>query len=363
MSDPNTDLALAEIPSNAMSALNNAKYKIPGDVVNKATAELPDEQRSIVRQFHAHYMDNDVGLEETAKLIGMDGSTLSRVFRGKYEGSLPNVVREMRKFIELHEERGKITKLPFIKTKLGNSIFSVCHQARAFQRIAYVFGDTQIGKTVALEYYEMLNNHGSTIYVAVPTGGALVYFLAKLAKKLRISPQQRAPELRRRIIESFDARMLLIVDEAHRCVDEETCRMTMAQKQTIEFIREIFDESKCGVVICATNLFKRAMTDHSSPAFKLLQQTRRRRLCTLQLPDRPTREDLNTFAAAYGLPASAGEFRELEERMVGEEALGMWLTLLRMAAKIAREAKQPMGWKHVRAAVAGLKSLEGEKQS
>lgn len=358
MSD-NKDSALATIPTNAMAALNNSKFKIPGDVVNKATQDLPDEQRSIIRQFHAHYMDNDIGLEETAKLLNMSGATVSLVFRGKYEGNLANVVAQMKKFLELHQERNKIQKLPFIKTKLSQSIFSVCHQARAFQRIAFIFGDTQIGKTTALEEYERQNNHGSTIYVSMPTGGSACYFMAELARKLRISPQQRMFELRRRIIEAFDSRMLLIVDEAHQCVDVDTKKMSMAQKFSLEFIREIFDRAHCGLVICATNLFRDAMTLRESPAFRIMQQTRRRRLCTLQLQDRPTRDDLNIFSKEYGLSPSTGDARDLETKMVDDEALGMWLTLLRMAAKIAKERRQTMEWRHVHLAYAGLKAMEG----
>ena len=70
---------------------------------------------------------------------------------------------------------------------------------------------------------------------------------------------------------------------------------------------------------------------------------------------------MNTFANAHGLPASEGDARKLESMMVDDEALGMWLTLLRMSAKVAATRREKLTWSHVIAAHAGLKQLEGQK--
>jgi DNA transposition AAA+ family ATPase len=348
--------ALAAPASNAAIAMTEARQRIPGDVVNKATADLPDSQRSSIRRFHAFYIENDLSLEEAARLIRLSGTTLSLVLRGKYDATLDNVVSEIESFFELQDKRRQGRKMEFIQTKLTERIWNVCDAALEFQRIAFIFSESQVGKTEALQAYARAHNHGSTIYTSVPTGGHLLHFLCKLAGALRISHQQRRDDLRRRIIEAFDDRMLLIVDEAHQCVPVRG--RSPAPLQTIEFVRELFDESKCGLVICATNVFRDAMERDAAFA-GILKQTRRRRLCAVQLPDRPSREDLNTFSAAYGLPPSSGQARALETALIGEEALGMWLTLLRMAAKLATQAKQPLSWPHVLTAHAGLQALEG----
>jgi DNA transposition AAA+ family ATPase len=343
--------------SNAIEAMKGRGERIPGDVVNKATMELPDSHRSAIRRLHAFYVEHDLSLEETAKLIGKTGAVVSLVFRGKYEAGLSSVVKEIDDFFELHDKRSQGRKLAFIETELTRKIWKVCDASLEFQRIAFIFGDMQIGKTEALKAYQVAHNHGSTIYVSMPTGGALLNFLTVLARKLRISENLSITKLRERIIGAFDDRMLLIVDEAHRCV-RENGRSTHPI-QTIEFMREIFDEKACGLVICATNVFRDAMD--SGPVEKILRQTKRRRLCALQLPNVPTRSDLNTFAAGYGLAPSTGAAHELEKNMVEDEALGMWLTLLRMGAKIAAQRKEKLKWDHVLTAHAGLKSLEGQR--
>lgn len=346
----------SETQSNAVTAMTASRQIIPGDVVNKATADLPNAQRSAIRRWHTYYVENAMTLKEAGTLIGVSDATASLIFRGKYEAKLDGVVSEIERFFELHDKRSQGRKLQFIPTTLTKKIWDVCDLAVEFQRIAFIFGDQQIGKSEALVAYKEAHNHGNTIYLEVPTGGALTHFITKLAEIFKISSQTRKADLRRRIIESFDDRMLLIVDEAHRCIPDGG--KSHLPIQTVEFIREIFNERKCGVVLCATNVFRDAMEKGSVE--KILRQTKRRRLCALQLPNSPTQEDLNTFAGAYGLPPSKGQARELEAKMIDAEALGMWLMLLRMASKLAAKRKQTMDWSHVLSAHDGLMKLEGK---
>lgn len=331
--------------------------RISGDVVNRATAELPDNQRSAIRRLHAHYVEHNLTLSETGKLINYSDAVCTLLFRGKYEGNLNNIVTAIGKFFELNDERNTSRRLSFIKTDLTDRIWKVCASALEFQKIAFIFGDMQIGKTEALKAYRDAHNHGSTIYVRMPTGGAMCNFVVEMARALRIGENYSVTRLREKLKSAFDDRMLLIVDEAHACIKEQS--RSQRSVETIDFIREIFDERQCGVVICATNVFRDAMD--TGNLYKILRQTKRRRLCSLQLPGTPSQNDLNMFAAAYNLPPSKEEARALEKRMVEDEALGMWLTLLRMGAKIAARRKQDMDWNHVIMAHAGLRELEAAK--
>lgn len=331
------------------------RYKISGDLVNQATADLPDTQRGAIRWLHAYAAEHDRTLEELAADIRYDSTTVYRVLNGKYDGNLDNVAEAILRFKSLYEQRSIGRKLQRIETSLTTRIWKVCDAALQYQRIAFVIGETQVGKTEALLWYRDTHNHGSTIYVTVPTGGTLGAFLVNFARALRINPQAREKELRRRVMAAVDDRMLVIVDEVHRVI-RASGNITRSL-ETIEFLRELFDETKCGMVLCATNVFRQAM-DENSGMSEILKQTKRRRLCTLQLPDRPTAEDLNTFAAAYGLAPAKDEALTLQSEVIRDEALGMWLTLLRMAAKVATQRGKKMTWDHVIAAHAGLRTLE-----
>lgn len=324
-----------------------------GDIVNKATADLPDDQRSAIRWLHNHACDLGLTQEATGKLIGYSGAAISQLFSGKYSPVEP-IVAAINSFQKLWIDRQQGKGIPFIETSMSRKIFNVCHAARNFQRIGLIYGDTQIGKTVALMEYARLFNHGSTIYVQVPTGGSLGNFLVALGRRLRLSPSLNDRDLKRRIIEAFDDRMVLIVDEAHRAISPSVTRGGIL---TLEYIRELFDATQCGLVLCATNVFRRAL-EEEGPAQELLKQTHRRRFCQLQLPDRPGRRDLDAFSAAFGLEPSTGDARKLEDRIIADDALGMWLMLLRMAREMAVKRKQTLEWKHVLQAHIGRLKME-----
>lgn len=337
---------------NAIAAMNERRFKIPGDVVNRATAELPDDQRSAIRWLHAHAAENDISLKELGELVRYDETTLYRVFRGQYEGKLGNIVKEIESFRRLEEQRSKIKGTGFVETSLSKRIWMICDAALEFQRIAFIFGDSQIGKTTSLRRYRDQHNHGSTIYVSMPTGGAIGHFLEALATALRMSAQQKESELRRRVRQAFDGRMILIVDEAHQALRAQ-------HVNSLEFVREIHDATRCGVVLSGTNVFRDEIdTGKLAP---VMRQTVRRRIAPLQLPDRPPIKDLNAFAAAYGLPPASGDSFRLQTDVIRDDALGMWLTLLRFASKVAAKEDAKMNWGHVHKARAALDALSGEE--
>ena len=345
--------------SNSLAAMHNGQLRIPGDVVNRATEHLPDNQRSAIRRLHAFYTDEALSLGELSTRTKIDAAVLSQVFRGKYTAKVDNTVAAIERFFKIEEMRSQVQKVPFIPTSLTRKIWNVCDLAVKFQRIGFIFSESQIGKSAALKSYTAEHNHGSTIYVSVPTGGTLLNFQAALAKALRISPHQRQAELRERIKAAFDDRMLLIVDEAHQCIPSRQST-SYRSLQTLEFVREIGDSRGCGMVLCATNVFPKAMKEDAGVG-KILEQIKRRRFAMLNLPPEPTQADLNTFAAHYGLEPSEGESRLIEKQVINEEGLGMWLTYLRMANELAANGKTRLLWAHVLSAHANLEKLEHGK--
>ncbi len=351
METTTTPTALTPAPQQPEAAPGK-RLHIPGDVVNKATQDLPDEQRAMIRWLHSFAHENNMSLSEVGNLIRYDASTVHRVFTGKYDGNLANVCNEIASARKLIEERASSRKVDFVETTLVRKIWGICTASLEYNRIGFVFGDSQIGKTTALEKYASDHNHGQTVMVRMPTGGNMAYFLAAMAKVLRLPAQLNEIAASRRIIESFDDRMLLIVDEAHQCLFTRSDRAA----RVIEFIREIHDVSHCGVVISATNVFKKEM--ESGKLSGIIQQVGRRRFGSLPLPNRPSDEDLAKFSAFYDLAPARGKALTLQTQIIADEALGFWLCLLRMAAKIAHKRKQKMTWDHVIDAVESHRAME-----
>ena len=346
------DKAAGAMPAGQPAAERAAG--VTAEIVDAATSELPIEQRDAVRWLYAHGSAEDLSLADLAGKIGYDQTTLSRLFRGQYAGSLRNVCKAIADYRQLHEQRTIGRQPGFIETGLTRRVGLLCQAALEWQRISYFFGDSQTGKTFALLAWHGRHSEQS-IYLRCPTGGALGLFIKDLARALKLSPALREDQLRHRVIAGFNPQRLLIIDEAHQCF---LAKGMFRGVRTIEFIREIHDVAQCGIVICGTNVFKREMEEGSVAGY--LQQCRRRRLAILQLPATPPARELEPFAAAYGLPPAAGEALALQSRAVAEEGLGWWIVLLRMAVKSAAKKKEKPTWDHVLDVAQKQTRMEGE---
>jgi DNA transposition AAA+ family ATPase len=328
--------------------------RIPGYRVFDATKNLPEEQMLAVRWLHGHYWDSGKSLGETGRLIGYDGGNISKIFHGKYEGDMRAVEKAIARYRKLAEERASVNRAPFIETRLYRDIEECCQAALTYQKIVHIYGESQVGKTSALRHYEQKHNHGETIMVTVPVGGSLIAFCTAMAERLRMNPAQKLVLMQANIMRSITARNLVIIDEAHRLFQAQSYSgQTM---RTVDFIRDLQEETGCGIVLCGTNVFREQMQDRAREKF--LNQFRRRCLLRRQLPDVPQREDLNAFAAHYGLAPAGGDALALQTEVVRDHGLGVWLTMLTAAARNATRQNKDMAWDHVLRAHAFFQRME-----
>ena len=195
-----------------------------------------------------------------------------------------------------------------------------------------------------------------------PTGGNVNNFIFAVAKEFGIPTKQGAKAgLRDRVIESFDSRMLLIMDEAHRCLRPGSS----VGLETFSFIRELWNRRKCGIAIVMTNEGRDAFIKGTHAP--QLVQLWRRRITPLQLPNVPPDDDASLFAHAYGLPTATDadlkiivntydesgreipvEFSDnplrIQREVLRTEGLGVWIGILQDAADMASEQKKPITW-------------------
>jgi DNA transposition AAA+ family ATPase len=354
-----TTNTLATLPSRSddpQSASLARRYNIPGDVVNKATADLPDHQRAAVRWLHWYCAEKNIAYKDIAQKLRRpngdqyDGNTIYRILTGRYEGEYDRVVKSILDFKRLADERATVKRLPFIPTNLSRRIFKICEAALIYQKIAFVSSDGQVGKTTAAMEYQRTHNHGQTIYVRMPAGGSLCLFKKELARQLRISPQLKSDELTERVLGAFDENILLIVDEVHQAFGR------VFRLDTIEFIREIHDRKRCGIVLIDTNILPREIREGAHR--EMLAQLDRRSLLKLALPTRPTAADLESIAGGYNLPRATGEALALQTEIIRDHGLGVWCTYLQAASRFAEKEKKTLAWSHVIKARDILKKLE-----
>jgi hypothetical protein len=331
----------------------------PADVVARNLAHLPEYQRTPLCWFHAHGHSNDLSTAEMGAVIGYDKAVISKLFASEmtYTGNLDNVcdaINEARERIEL-EEKSAGRRLPFIECNLSKHIWKLCDMARSYQRVVFMHGDSQIGKSVTLKE-KAKREKGSCFYWEMPVGGSIHNFLGNAADAFGFSARRNKSELRRRVINmgrrpAKGEPMLFLIDQMHRCFSDKHGNLlktlSKAQLDTLDFIIEMFDDANCGIVLSGTEVFREGMSALTSAGF--FKQLKRRGLneAGFPLPDLPSSSDLNTFAKAYGLKPASGEALALQTQIIAQSGLGVWITRLSMAARRAAKTKDPITWQHV----------------
>lgn len=346
-------------------------FNIRGDTIKAAIADLPDDQRELVWWFSQWAAAKNLSRAELGTVLKKPNGDLystdsvvqlltgGRIRRGENIQPLLDAMAQLRR---VEGDREQLAGSGFIETRLFAEISRRCRRALLRQRIMFIFGDSQIGKTWALKEYQRRNNHGQTIYVEVPTGGSLGAFLRALGRAFNLPQKVEAKQLADRIIECFDDKMLLIVDEAHRLP---ITRAAVAGLAVYSFLRELWNRKQCGIVISMTNEGRDDFL--KGPYAKQLEQLWRRRISPLQLPNVTPDDDAALFAEAYGLPVApdetvtveitaydqAGNERKirhsdnpfrLQREVLKTEGLGVWIGMLQDASDMASAAKRQITW-------------------
>lgn len=362
-----THATKADPESNVVSHVRKQHFRIPAQQIAEAVKGLPDEQAQAIRWLAQYCRLNNLGKTQIGSLLkqpngryyGYDSiyQLLSggRTRRGENIQPICEAIETLR---ELETKREHLVTSGFIHTRLSSEIWQRCDKARLRQRIAYIFGDSQIGKTEALKEYQRLNNHGQTIYVECPDGGSKLALLKDIAAAIGgLSKKVSQDVLAENIITSVDHTMLVIIDEAHRMLKSKS------GLRALDFIRRLWNQTKCGIVLAMTNEGKNEFL--TGPYAEELKQLWRRRVQPLQLPNTPPEDDLDLFADAYHLPpaddkevvikvkvaTAAGRTQThrqsplaLQHQVVTEEGLGVWIMILQDASDIAADLGKPITW-------------------
>lgn len=235
-----------------------------------------------------------------SRLIGYAGSaTASRLFNGRYEAGLGNILDSIRSYKKKMSDRLLFSKT-FFETSVWNRIRNGLDLARAYHRIVRISGPTQIGKTTCLEHYR-LQDPSQTVYMfRMPAMPTLSSVLVGLASTLGISTSTRNTALlNQKIAETLNDETLLIIDEVHQLAVKTNKELA---KGLTEKIREWFDYSHFSLCLCGTGVMERNLFE--DPVLRpWLEQMEKRSVCApIRLTAEMTGEDLEMIAGAFGFP-------------------------------------------------------------
>jgi len=326
----------------------NATLNISGDSVKKALAksvaarEIKQDQADLIWWFFAYCKSNRYSLSQASRELGYESnSTLWRLWNGTYGAKVDNICAKIARYRAITEARASQLNLDFVETSIARRVFKACEAALISQTIVFIYGDSQIGKTRALQQYAALNNHGQTKYIRMPASAGVQLVAREFARACFVSTHSCFEKLRDRILDAVDDKTLLIVDEVHQAF---LSYQRTSQVKVLEFIREIYDRTQCGMVLCGTNVLKTEIQEGKLAI--MLEQLRRRCTHPIQLPSKPPKPDIEKIAAAFKLPAPDDDCYSIIRDMIYRSGLGMYIKYLQAAARMAGKEKRKLTWDH-----------------
>jgi hypothetical protein len=347
---------------------NNARasWNISLDDLQKNISHAAAEAQELLSWCFLWCIDDmhPVSLAEFALQVHSDKTTISRIIRGTYihpetKVRLPigdKLVKAMRTFRDLCTEGARTARKDFVLTPTARRMFTACDLARESRSPVFLIGPSHIGKTWSLIEYKERNNHGHTVYVRMAAASGLMGMVRAIAESLGISDKSATPALVGRIKTALKKRpnTLLIFDELHQL-------MYTYRKQSffacLEVLREIYDHTEVGIVLCGTELLFKSIKDNRSD----LEQLLRRGVHRVVLPDQPSRGDVAAICEHLGLDmpekgfsvtVKVGGVSFTDEpyailKQIGkEEGLKAITERLRYAAKFAKKGEESIAWSH-----------------
>ena len=286
-----------------------------------------------------------------AKMGAYDKNTLYQVFRGSYgvgkdgrASSWHGVVKAIKAFKVVELEEMKKKNIGVIDTEVKETVFSCCDAALSDGWPVFIYGNSQIGKTTALVEYKRLHNHGRTWYIRLDSGWTRTRFVRELAQMLGNGVKAtKCWALEDAIFGSLTRYNLLIIDEFHLALETSS---EASAKAIMEFIREVYDRTGCGIVMCATKVGLEAI--ERSENRMTFEQFTKRGVVKAVLPDLPPTRDLNKIAKTFGLPPPAGEVLKSVKELVKSRGLGVYIKFLQKTYAFTRQKKIPLTWEAFR---------------
>lgn len=281
-----------------------------------------------------------LSLSDVGKLIGYDASTVSKLFRGRYEGNMDNVIAAVRRYKHMQDERGKMVRADFVETSIWAKVRDTCDLALVHQMPGIVMGVSQIGKTEALKEFQRRSEY-NVRYVRVPAAPGFRGMIEAVADACNVTTRCTTEQLRRRIAKALDEHALLIVDEFHELAISAGVHSGL---KCAEWLREVADVSGCGIVYCGTYAVEHDLLNGAVKGW--MEQIRERAIKYTRLPNRLPDDDIRLVAKAYDMP----EIPEDAYPVLREMRMNRLVKTLMLASHLARKRQKPNDWQLFRAA-------------
>ena len=359
MNEQQNEMTAAEMAKGDVTPNENQGINYPANKVQEGLKRLQAEDKidaagaDLIFWLYSYIRENGFSYNGAAEKTGMSATVIYHLIHCDYQAKYDSVLDKIEKFKKIEEERGKGKSLGFVETSAAKSVFEVCRAALYDGMPAFIYGASQTGKTTALLEFQRTHNHGTTKYIRMGVRWSKRRVVRELARACKcFCETAHSVDLEERIYSTLTDRMLLIVDEFHLALETTT---ELAAKEVVEFFREVYDRTHCGLVICGTKVAETGL--ESGKNHLLFDQMRRRGLVKLVLPDVPKKADVNRIAKEFELAAPTGEIYTGIQRILKRFGLGMFVKYLQKAYALAKGEKRALTWDDFAAVSNGYAAL------
>ena len=365
MSDPKNattnpaETITEDTESTGGTAASRGGWNYSADQIVTSTQHFQPEEREAMLSLFRWCIDprHPIDFGDAANRLQCSTQLLYQLLTGKYrnpdkspKGPSADLIKRIRELLALEAKRFAGGKTEFVLIPTAKRIITALDLARESQTIVFIYGPSQIGKTwTAEQHYTPANNHGKTIYCRMKAASGLRGMVQAMANSAGISDKSNTADLIKRIKNATSPNTLWILDEVHLLAN--TYRKG-SFFSCMEVIREIFDETECGIALLFTIL-----DDVKAASQKELQQLWRRGAHKVPLPIMPTKGDLAAILEHNGLQfpekdlkITVGGIVEQPYEILRQQAklngLKAITERIRYARKLANKKAGPVSWMH-----------------
>lgn len=304
--------------------------------------------------------------KDFSQAVNYNENTIWKIFQGKYthpsDGTRLDVPKQLiasiKSFLKLAKDRHGGGKTEFVETPTSRRIFTTCDLARESQTPAFIWGHSHCGKTWGGRNYVAQNNHGRSVYCRVPAASGLGGLIRALAASVGVSDKGNTANLISYIRKAITPDMLVFLDEVHQLTYTYRKESFFA---ALEVLREIYDETRCGMVFCGTALLMEKVDGAKNAE---LEQLFNRGTHRLNLMNAPTTGDLKAILGSWKLDfpdrkmevvvvAATDRSKEVIDnpydvlrQLATSTRLKAITERLRYGRKICAKAEEKFSWKH-----------------
>ncbi len=364
--EPAQDVPKKEHPA---SSVNTKGIQMPVHEIRKAIAYAlathrvkSEEDGELITWLHGYARENVLGYADIETVmkdrlgdkLAPSANTIYQVFHGSYAAAnWSGVLDSIRKFQHMVHEELKRKDIGFIMTKTADTIFDACQSAMNDGMPAFIYGASQLGKPTALLEFQRQNNHGRTKYLRFGSRWTKCRVVRELAAMLGNGVKAAKQwALEDAIFGGLSKFNLLIVDEFHLALETTS---EAGAKEIVEFLREIYDRTGCGLVLSSTKVGLEGLENGRNKM--LFDQLRRRGVVRVILPDVPKIKDINAFARSFDLPIPAGETLSSIKMLLKTRGLGVFVKYLQKAYALAKASGEALTWEGFKAVNDGYAAL------